>query len=468
MKTCLIPLWDLLVEEISEYTCQSSQKNHKTKLIEIIDRFFQNDMDKRLFSGELSMPKHIALFRNELEVSGNSIKRAAQRAGEYADDCGFCTVCSRCAKCFYERIGNTRTLPRELSDYFVSNNQFYYYQSAYKAAREYRKINDTLICLKGFASSTPAVHSAVFEDMCTGGGLYLNVNGFGVAIDPGIGYVSSMHRQNIFVEDINVVIVTHNHLDHNADVGTLSALLYDVNSYYIRQRRFYSEFFAETKENKHETRWIMDESTKISTENIIKGSENLSDAVIMDMELSADITLSAILTHHIKGQNTYGLKFKIKKDGEEIILGYTSDTKFFKELAEYYDDADIIIFNISDIYEKDVQGIKQKNNHLGYDGSYNLLVNGNSKKQLGIASEFCCSNGDNRMQIVNQLSQEVNKKKPTGIIPGEIGLKIDLNNKGIYCSCCKRSVTASDVTVVAPEKEYGLIRYVCKKCGTNV
>lgn len=468
MNTCLTPLWNMLVQETGECTGQENIVDHKRKIIETIDNFWGRDTEKGLYLGELSIPDHIIQFKDELNDSENSINDAAKKAESVADDCGLCEVCMGCAKAFYERIGFTRTLPEELLNYFISNNQFFYYQSAYKSAKEYRKINDTLICLKGFASSTPAVHSAIFEEICTGGGLYLNFNGFGIAIDPGIGYVSSMHKQNIFIEDINAVVVTHDHLDHNADVSTLSALLHDVNSYYSRQSRFYKEFFTETKVKKHEIRWLMDESTKTSTGNIIKGSESLSGALEADIEVSENIFLSAILTQHIDGQRTYGLKFKIKKDGFQIIIGYTSDTKFFKELAQYYNDSDILIFNISDIYAKDVQGVKQKSNHLGYDGSYNLLVNGNPKKQLGIVSEFCCSNGDNRMLIVSSLSQEVNKKKPVDIIPGEIGMKIDLNNKGIYCSCCKKSVAVSDLTVVSPEKEYNSIRYVCKKCGTTV
>lgn len=62
-----------------------------------------------------------------------------------------------------------------------------------------------------------------------GGGFYFRYKGHGVAVDPGIGFTLLMHRNNIFIDDIDSVIVAHSHLDHNSDVGILSALKYDYN-----------------------------------------------------------------------------------------------------------------------------------------------------------------------------------------------------------------------------------------------
>ena len=62
-------------------------------------------------------------------------------------------------------------------------------------------------------------------------------------------------------------------------------------------------------------------------------------------------------------------------------------------------ECDILIFHISDIYEKDVRGTKQKNSHLGYDGSLHLLKGGDQQFRIAIASEFCCNNGDYRMKV---------------------------------------------------------------------
>ena len=127
-------------------------------------------------------------------------------------------------------------------------------------------------------------------------------------------------------------------------------------------------------------------------------------------------------------------------------------------------DVNIIIFNISDIYEKDVRGIRQKNTHLGYGGSINLLEGERQSYELAIASEFCCSNGDYRMRVIRQLNTHIQREKKMRIIPGEVGLKVDLRSRGIYCSRCKCIVPAESISVVAAEREFGAIQYVCEKC----
>lgn len=67
-----------------------------------------------------------------------------------------------------------------------------------------------------------------------------------------------------------------------------------------------------------------------------------------------------------------------------------------------------MVFNVSDIYKKDVKGIKNKNSHLGYNGSIELLKNTNYK--IGIASEFCCTNEDFRINFIKAVKRELEKE----------------------------------------------------------
>ena len=117
-----------------------------------------------------------------------------------------------CASKFYSILQNKvveRALPMEMVDYFSNNSQLQYYISAYENVKQSRDINNSLLCLKGFSSSTPMINSAVFsKNTCVGGGFYLNVNGFGVVIDPGIGFVENIQREGIFIEDIYIMWMT--------------------------------------------------------------------------------------------------------------------------------------------------------------------------------------------------------------------------------------------------------------------
>lgn len=471
MNTCLAGLWDILMEPIYEmkhiYTITENVRldselidKYKAELCDKIEKFYESD--------PVTEFQHVEKFKEQLMMSNNSLLDAAKEALNYADNCHMCVACIGCARKFYEEIldlsKNIRPLPLELSDYFSENSQFYYYLSTYRNVKEYRKINNTLICLKGFSSTTPTIYSATFKNACTGGGIYLNIGGYGIVIDPGIGFVDSMHKQGIFIEDINAVIITHNHLDHNADLNTISALQYDLNSYYSKTVLFYNSFFHRVTCKNHQIAWLLDESTKNNVGKNI-GECNLLSEYIKEKELNNKVKLSVIKTQHIKNESsTYGIKLKIENEEKDIVIGYTSDTKYFEKLSEYYNDVDILIFNISDIYEKDVQGKKSKNSHLGYDGSVNLLKNTKCSPRLAIASEFCCSNGDYRTRVARKIVEQVAKQRNTNLLPGEIGLKVDLDNLEIYCTHCKCAVPAKMISVVTPEREFGEIQYICNKC----
>jgi len=462
MNTCLSGLWDVLLEQYYNMMQDKAgiieEADRKREMCWLIEKFYDGS--------NLHKPLHVETFYQELLKKESSIGNAAKIADKESKACGLCVLCNECASQFYEVLQGKkeeRPLPLELKNYFSDNSQFYYYLAAYKTVQSYRRINNTLICLKGFSSTTPAIYSATFENTCAGGGLYLNVDGFGVVIDPGIGFVDSMHKQGIFIEDINAVVVTHNHLDHNADIGTISALQHDINRYYESQVKFYKGFFRGVNNKKHTISWWLDESTQEVNKEIISESTLLSQCDRW-IEISDKISMAAFETKHMLKGKSYCVKFRISLDGKEVIIGYTSDTKFFAEIAEFLEESDIIVFNISDIYEKDVRGTKQKNSHLGYDGSVNLLQGERQHFCLAIASEFCCSNGDYRVRVVRRINEHLRKGRAAHVIPGEVGLKVDIRSKGIYCSHCKRIVPLDFISVVNPEREFGAIRYVCQNC----
>lgn len=457
MVTCLSGLWDILLEQyynvknIGEVDC-------KQEMCNVISKFYEDSKSCK--------PIHIEVFQHNLLRRECSICDAAKIADKESKTCDLCVSCLECAKKFYDVLQGKkeeRPLPLELKNYFSDSSQLYYYLDSYKTVKSYRRIDNTLICLKGFSSTTPAIYSAVFENTCVGGGLYLNVDGFGIAIDPGIGFVDSMHKQGIFIEDINAVVVTHNHLDHNADIGTISALLYDINRYYSSQVKFYERFFEEVNHKEHTISWWLDEDTQDTYKGVVSSSKVLSQCDKWTM-LNDKVSMLAFETKHMREGKSYSVKYKINLNDIQTVIGYTSDTKFFPEMAEFMEECDILVFNISDIYEKDVRGIKQKNSHLGYDGSLNLLQGEKQKFQLAIASEFCCSNGDYRVRAVRELKEHVKKERAAHIIPGEVGLKVDIQSRGIYCSHCKRIIPLDLISVVTPEHEFGTIHYICNNC----
>ena len=62
-----------------------------------------------------------------------------------------------------------------------------------------------------------------------GGGYFLAWKGHGIAIDPGVDFVTQLYRKGLSIADVDTVIVTHCHLDHTRDLESLVDLNYRHN-----------------------------------------------------------------------------------------------------------------------------------------------------------------------------------------------------------------------------------------------
>ena len=491
METCLESLWELLRTSLSDLVAEQKYQNEEDKKTELqrkyvlasesqnIIQIYFNELYDCLGKQQkrISIPNHLSLFCNALgcffEKSIDGVIEGAMKAKELSAQCKLCAVCTECSQKFYNSVINhkieEKKLPFELENYFTMPAQMYYYEQGMESLQTPSRLKDKFLCLKGFSSSTPTIYSGAFDSECAGGGLYLNYNGIGIVIDPGLGFVNLMHKQGIYINNIDVVIITHDHIDHNADAKVIASLLYDLNNYNERKGKIVKEVFELETPKEHEITWIVDNNSKSVLRKSVKKIISLGDYVDKKKQLisgNKDIKLSAIRTKHIKGSDeSYGIRLFLNYE-RMLSIGYTSDTAYFPELSDFFAKSDILVFNVSDIYKKDVKGIRDKHSHLGYNGSVKLLKS--AMPQLAVASEFCCTNGDFRMGFINTISSEMSRIPDIDIIPGEIGFGISLPELDVKCSVCKKYVDRNNCKVLAPEKEYGKIRYVCRHCFVDV
>lgn len=491
METCLESLWELLRTPLSELVAEQKYQSEEAKKLGLqrkyelasesqnIIKIYFNELYDCLGKQKktISIPEHLSIFYNTLgcfyEKSIAGVIEGADKAKEASVQCKLCAVCMECSQKFYNSVINhkieEKKLPFELENYFTMPAQMYYYQQSMENFQNLSHLKDKFLCLKGFSSSTPTIYSGAFDSECTGGGLYLNYAGIGIVIDPGLGFVNSMHKQGIYINNIDVVIITHDHVDHNADAKVIASLLYDLNSYNGRKGKIVKEIFELETPKEHEITWIVDNASKSVLRKSVKKIKSLGEYVGSKKQLisgNKDIKLSAIRTKHIKDSDeSYGIRLFLNYE-RILSIGYTSDTAYTLELSDFFAKSDVLVFNVSDIYKKDVKGIQDKHSHLGYNGSVKLLKV--AMPQLAVASEFCCTNGDFRMGFINTISSEMSSVTDIDIIPGEIGLGISLPELDIKCSVCKKYVDRNNCKVLAPEKEYGKIRYVCRHCIVDV
>lgn len=208
------------------------------------------------------------------------------------------------------------------------------------------------------------------------------------------------------------------------------------------------------------------DSTKalINKEHVHKLSElaGKADWDIIKKSENVKISLHGIKTRHIKDyEDTYGIKIKFETGSECYVWGYTSDTSYFDELAFFFKGCQTLLFNISDIYIKDVREIKSKNAHLGFYGSIKLLDA--IRPSLALATEFCCMNGDYSHEIVRALKERL-RDTDIYILPADRGLEMSIAGRELECTLCKADCPVENIRVARSEKEFEKIHYICPNC----
>ena len=222
------------------------------------------------------------------------------------------------------------------------------------------------------------------------------------------------------------------------------------------------------------------------------------------------------------GYDTIGLKIKhhncktecndhkcenTKKDiADRKILGIIGDSRYNRKLHEDYKECNVLVTHLGSLlddamyedfyktpydnkYFKDENLIKQlkfmlaKKNHLYLPGIALLICDLNKpigtescetqktsqyEFPLMILSEFGEElRGGLRKDIAKRLSLfEKNEcKKPLPIIPGDVGLRVDIGRKKVFCCICHRYVEPIEIIpeTVLPDEES--MAYVCVDCN---
>lgn len=350
------------------------------------------------------------------------------------------------------------------------------------------------------SSSTPAVLNSAFNTQSFhGGGIYFNWDGFGVAIDPGYHFVENMHRFGLSVLDLDAVVVTHEHIDHTNDIRILDDLSYSLSRYrkrgdashkvlwYLDQvtyglvRSLQKEGSGFSKKvntiykvlpEKHIL--IHEECCEEDSDMIRIVEENYNEeGIVIYCRAKGKIVLKTVPTLHERTEDgylkhTFATVFELEKGEEKRKIFYSSDTKYQEYLGQAAIGSDVVIANISSVYEDDLLRIKPKSTHLGYMGCYNLLKSLEEyPPSYFLISEFWNAKTDIRFDIARYLKDEISgnrrgKLEETSIIPADLGTQIDLMQLSVQCSVCKEYT--KDFVIIRPQGEDDKIRCVCRQC----
>ncbi len=168
----------------------------------------------------------------------------------------------------------------------------------------------------------------VFRQLRHSGGIWINLEGTDILVDPGPGSLIRIFENNLDPLDIDVFVLSHRHLDHTSDINAVL------------------ESATESTKKKKDL-LIAPEDALVENDSVIlkylkKGLRNIECTEEGKEFKYKNIKIKGLIKHIHKGADTYGLEFSSKD--KKIV--YVPCGRFFEEMLEGYPEkADLMIFN---------------------------------------------------------------------------------------------------------------------------
>lgn len=175
----------------------------------------------------------------------------------------------------------------------------------------------------------------VFRQLRHSGGMWLNLEGVNILIDPGPGSLVRIFERGLDTKDIDIIVVSHRHLDHSSDLNAVIE--------------------SATESTKRPLDMLVCPEDVVSGEEPIllkylkKGIKNISVAKEGKTFEFKNVKIEIKIRHIHSGAETYGLEFS----GKSKRVVYVPCGKFYEKMLEGYSQgADIMIFNTTFVKPK--------------------------------------------------------------------------------------------------------------------
>ncbi|MDD5960639.1 MAG: MBL fold metallo-hydrolase [Methanobrevibacter wolinii] len=253
--------------------------------------------------------------------------------------------------------------------------------------------------------------ATISQKRMTGGFRIDNINGFNLHVDPGPGGLIRTLQYGLNPTKLNGIFVSHCHTDHYNDAEILIE--------------------AMTKG------MTKNKGCIIGSKSVMEGHEKWGPCISnyhkshsknYTIEPGKEIDFGKF---KMKGTKTihgdpYGTGFQLKT--KNICISYTSDTRYYDELADYHKGADILIGSILRPGDNGLKG------HMCSDDFINLI--NEVKPKLAIMTHFGF-----KMLKHNPKDEAKRIKHKTGVktIAASDGLSIDIDFKNVNKSYLSKS-----------------------------
>ncbi len=241
---------------------------------------------------------------------------------------------------------------------------------------------------------TAGARFMVSRQLAASGGLWLNLSGSEILIDPGPGSIVQSTKRKLNAEKLSAIILSHRHLDHSADVNVMV------------------EAMTNGGFNRHG--WLFAPSDALETEPVIFSylRKYIEGVVVLEEGKSYTIGNISFTTpvRHVHPVETYGMVFKSKRH----TFSYIVDTRYFEGLSQNYN-TEMIIINMV------LTEPRPPIDHLSIPDVARIIKE--IKPKIAILSHF----GLHVWQAKPwEIARELSEQTGTRVIAARDGMKFDL------------------------------------------
>ena len=165
----------------------------------------------------------------------------------------------------------------------------------------------------------------IISQILASGGLWLNLNGTEILLDPGPGCIVQSTKRKLKAENLSAIILSHRHLDHSADVNVM------VEAMGQGGFKPHGRLFAPTD--------------ALGSESVIYSylRNHLDGVEVLQAGKSYSVGSVSFTTpvRHVHRVETYGMVFRTGSH----TFSYIADTRYFDELCQHYG-GDLLIINV--------------------------------------------------------------------------------------------------------------------------
>ncbi len=241
----------------------------------------------------------------------------------------------------------------------------------------------------------------IITQILASGGLWLNLSGTEILIDPGPGCIVQSTKRKFKAEKLSAIILSHRHLDHSADINIMVEAM--TQSGFKQHGRLFAPADA------------LDSEPVIFSylKDYLEGIEVLAEGKSYSI---GNISFTTPV-RHIHPVETYGMLFTTAKH----TFSYIADTRYFDGLCQHYG-SELLIMNIVFLESRPpTDNPLTPTDHLSVPDAERIIRE--LKPKVAILTHFGMSVWRAKpWQIAERLSQETGVR----VLAARDGMKFDL------------------------------------------